>query len=124
MNPFKILVVDDDPEQAEILRTILTSAGRAITICTRGREALDLISKNPFNLIFTDISMPEVNGLQVMKCAQEKCPQAALVPITAFGDWGIYAQALKMGAKDFINKPFSIPEIQGVVEKFISQMAR
>jgi DNA-binding NtrC family response regulator len=113
----KILLIDDDPEQIEILKTIVSKEGRDVTTCVKSKEALQLISKNKYDLVFTDISMPEVDGVQVMKYVKDHSPETTFVPITAFGDWGIYAQALRLGAKEFINKPFNIPEIQGVINK-------
>lgn len=113
----KILLIDDDPEQIEILKTIVSKEGREVTACIKSKEALQLISKNKYDLVFTDVSMPEVDGVQVMKYIKEHSPETTFVPITAFGDWGIYAHALRLGAKEFINKPFNIPEIQGVINK-------
>lgn len=120
MKPFKILVIDDDPEQAEILDTILQAEGREIKVCTSGKEALQIIQQSSYDLIFTDISMPDVDGIQILKFAKQNSPKTEVVPITAFGDWGIYAEALRLGAKEFINKPYDIPEIQGVVERIAS----
>ena len=120
MKELKILVIDDDPEQVEILKTILTSEGRKITTCTKSRDALEMIQSEKFDLVLTDVSMPEVDGVQILKFTKQHSPETEVVPITAFGDWGVYAEALRLGAKDFINKPYSIPEIQGLVARISS----
>lgn len=117
MNAFRILIIDDDPDQADILKTALGAYGREVKTCIGGKAALELLNRECFDLIFTDISMPEVDGIQIIKYVKEHCGDTEIVPITAFGDWGLYAQALRMGVKDFINKPFNIPEIQGIIEK-------
>ncbi|MBI1871543.1 MAG: response regulator [Chlamydiae bacterium] len=114
----KILVVDDDHDQAEILHSILEADDRDITICTKAREALHLIEINPYDIIFTDISMPEVDGIQIIQYTKKHSPNTELIPITAFGDWGIYSQTLKLGAKEFVNKPYNIQEIHGLMKKF------
>lgn len=117
MKTVKILVVDDDPEQAEILSEILASEERDITVSTKSKEAIEMIRKNHYDIIFTDISMPEIDGLQLIKQAKETSPNTKFVPITAFGDWGVYSETLQLGVQEFLNKPYNIPEIQNLVKK-------
>lgn len=122
MKFLKILIIDDDPEQAEILKSILKAEGREVQTSTNPKEALHLIHEHSFDIVFTDVSMPEVDGIQVLKYAQKHSPNARIILITAFGDWGIYAEAIKGGAAEFINKPFNIPEIQNAVERLASSL--
>jgi DNA-binding NtrC family response regulator len=124
MIPLKILVIDDDPDQVEIIKTIVSAEGRQIETCTEGKVAFDLIHKQKFDLVFTDILLPDINGVQIMKEIKKTSPETEVVPVTAFGDWGIYAETLKLGAKEFINKPFRISEIQGVVARVASSKTK
>ena len=112
-----ILVVDDSEEQAEILQMLLKSDGHEVTICFGGQEACSLVNQNRYDMVFTDISMPEVNGIQVMKHVKEHSPQTEIIPITAFGDWGVYAESIQLGAKAFINKPYNVEDIQKIVNR-------
>lgn len=124
MHPLKILVIDDHPEHAEILKTMITAKGREIQTCTKGREAVELIHKEKFDLVFTDIVMPDIDGVQIMKEIKKESPETEVVPVTAFGDWGIYAETLKLGAKEFVNKPFNVSEVQGIVTRFVSSKTK
>jgi two-component system response regulator PilR (NtrC family) len=120
MYPLRILVIDDHPEHAEILKTMITAQGREIQTCTRGQEAVDLIHKEKFDLVFTDMIMPDIHGVQIMEEIKKSAPETEVVPVTAFGDWGLYAETLKLGAKEFINKPFNVSEVQGIVKRVAS----
>ncbi len=117
MKPLKILVIDDNAEQAEILHTILKAEGRDVKVSTESEEALKLIHQNNFDIVFTDVSMPKVDGLEVLKYTKKHSPKTYVILITAFGDWGVYAESIKEGAAEFINKPYNIPEIQNAVER-------
>lgn len=117
MSSIKILIIDDDPDQAEILKTIISGGERDIEVCTSGPDALELLKKNLYQLILTDLSMPEVDGLAILKYVKEHHPQTEVIAVTAFGDWGVYAEALRLGAKEFISKPFNLPEIREIVAR-------
>src|SRR5574341_2218232 len=124
MNPLKILVIDDHPEHAEILKTMITGPSCEIQTCTQGKEACDLIHKEKFDLVFTDIYMPDINGVQIMKEIKKTSPETEVVPMTAFGDWGIYTETLKLGAREFINKPFNASEVRDIVNRVTLSKAK
>jgi DNA-binding NtrC family response regulator len=120
MKSLKILIIDDIPEQAEVLRNILAEDGHEIKICTKSKDALQLITDKKFDVVFTDLSMPEVNGMQIIKHIKEHTPQTKAIPITAFGDWDVYAQTLSLGIQEFLSKPYNIPEIKSLIQKIAS----
>ena len=120
MKSLKILIIDDIPEQAEILRNILAEGDHDIEICTTGKEGLQRITDKTFDVVFTDLSMPEVDGIQIIKYIKEHAPQTEVIPVTAFGEWDIYTETLKLGVKEFLSKPYNIPDIKSLVEKIIA----
>jgi DNA-binding NtrC family response regulator len=120
MKSLKILIIDDIPEQAEILRNILSEGDHEIEICTKGKDGLQRITDKKFDAVFTDLSMPEVDGIQIIKYLREHAPETKIIPVTAFGDWDVYAQTLGLGVEEFVSKPYNIPEVKSLIEKIAS----
>jgi YesN/AraC family two-component response regulator len=120
MKPLTILIIDDIPEQAEVLRNIIAQGNHMIEICTKGTEGLQRVKDKKFDVVFTDLSMPEVDGMQIIKYLKEHAPETKIVPVTAFGDWDVYAQTLGLGVEEFVSKPYNIPEVKSLIDKIAS----
>lgn len=118
----KIMVVDDDPSIGELMAEFLSSEGYETLICTHPQQALDLINKEPFNLAFVDINMPEINGLDLAVCLKKEDPQCEIVFITGFGTFDNAIRAIKVGAYDYLRKPFGISEINLCLKRFQERM--
>ncbi|MFC2149086.1 response regulator [Candidatus Auribacterota bacterium] len=111
-----ILVVDDNIEQVNILEKIFKREGYPVKIASNGYDALEVVQSESIDIVITDMSMPGMNGLKLLKLIKEQKPQVQVIIITAFGEWGAYAEALKEGAYEFLNKPFKIEEIMNLVK--------
>jgi len=112
----KILVVDDEERIRQALATILTKEGYAVTTAKNGQEALN----NPireFSLIITDLKMPQVDGLELLRRAKKISPDVIVIMITAFGTIQTAVEAMRQGAYDYITKPFELDEITMIVSK-------
>jgi len=108
---FKILVVDDDPIAREVVFSILSREGYAVISAMDGFEAIDLLRKDNFDLLITDLVMPGIDGIELIKSALKINPDLATVIITAFGTLDIALKAIDLGAFDYITKPFKIEEV-------------
>lgn len=117
-NPIKgkILVVDDDPDIREILKDRLDSLGYSVVSAENGQEALDKVSQEEPDLMFLDLQLPLLNGLQVLKRLKEY-PELGVIIITAFGTIEKAVEAMREGAYDFITKPFSPDHLDLVIKK-------
>ena len=102
-----ILVVDDEVEMRIALETTLKREGHNITLAKNGEQALELLSANTFDLVLTDIKMPKMNGLQLLKALKVKSPQTIAIMMTAYGDIDNAVETIKLGAFDYLLKPFS-----------------
>ncbi len=100
-----VLVVDDDPLVLAGFREILTREGLEVTAVFSGREALDKIEAQSFDLILTDLLMPRVSGLEVVRFAHEKRPDAAIIVVTGYASVRSAVDALRVGAHDYLIKP-------------------
>lgn len=114
----KILVVDDAAFMRMRLSSLLKQAGHQVVEAANGRQALEVYeSENP-DLVFMDITMPEMDGLEALKQLQARDPEARVVMCTALGQQSMVIEAVKSGAKDFIVKPFQPDRVVQAVQKW------
>lgn len=116
-----VLVVDDDPDIQEVLRDRLESLGYQVLSAANGREGLGLLEKQSPQLLFLDIEMPDMNGLEVLKEIRKREIDVTVVMITAYGTIERAVQAMKEGAYDFIPKPFEPDHIALTVQKALER---
>ena len=117
----KILVVDDEKSMREILEIFLTSEGYSVFAAKNGGEAIEAVKKDIFDLIITDMKMPEVSGLELLKAVKHIAPETTVVIVTAFGTTESAVEAMKLGAYDYIQKPFKMDDIRLVVKNALEK---
>jgi CheY-like chemotaxis protein len=107
----RILAVDDEAIVLDSFRKILVAAGYAIDTVESGREALGLVQRNKYDFIFTDLKMPEMDGLDVVKGVKHFSPESDVVVITGYATIESAVNAMKYGAMDYVQKPFTEDEL-------------
>lgn len=115
--PVRVLVVDDDPLLARALAESLRYSGYETRACTSGHAALDALRAAPFDLLLTDLVMPEMGGVDLVVEAQHVDPQVAAVVMTGGGSIESAVAAMKAGALDYIQKPIDLPAVIPVLER-------
>jgi len=113
----KILVVDDEKSILDLLSVVFKKEGYSVKTALSAVKAFELIEKEDYALIITDIKLPEKSGLDILKFAKKKSPEIPVIMITAFGTIKQTVEAFKMGALDYVVKPFDIEELKIVVAK-------
>lgn len=108
----RILVVDDEESIREFLEIMLKKEGYEVTLAEDGQKAKDLLVKKSFDMIISDLQMPHVTGIELLKHVKETAPEIVFMMITAFGTTETAVEAMKMGAYDYITKPFKIDEVR------------
>lgn len=108
----KILVVDDEESIREFLEIMLRKEGYEITLAEDGQKAKDLLQKKSFDMIISDLQMPNVTGIELLKYVRQDFPEIIFMMITAFGTAETAVEAMKMGAYDYLTKPFKIDEVR------------
>ncbi len=119
--PARILVFDDEAFVREILVRKLRTQGYVCDACGEGREALRLLSGRAYDLFITDVTMPDMGGMDLVKEAQAVCPGIAIVLVTSVVDLEVAVEALKHGAYDYITKPFSLEEVSIAVARALEK---
>jgi DNA-binding NtrC family response regulator len=123
----RILIVDDEPNLAFLLAENLVDLGPdyEIEVCNSSADALSLNKAKPFDLVITDLMMPDINGLALTKYLFQQQPGIKLILITAYGNEDIAMKAQKLGVSSYITKPFEMEDmleaVQSVLETSISQ---
>jgi DNA-binding NtrC family response regulator len=117
----RILVVDDDAVAADLLREVLTKEGFQVQTATQGSEAIQMGGRTPFDMVITDLKMPGVGGLEVVRAFRQMSPQTIMIVITAFGSFETAIEAIQNGAYDYISKPFKIEDIKVTVQRALNQ---
>ncbi len=113
----KILVIDDDASLRRVLEYNLQEAGYLVLTAASGEEGLSLFSEETPALVISDMKMPGMDGMQVLKAIKERSPETLVIMITAFGTIDVAVDAMKAGAYDYITKPFNRDELRLTVAK-------
>ena len=113
----KILIIDDDTSLRRVLEYNLLEAGYAVAAAASGEEGLHLFTEVSPSLVITDMNMPGMSGMDVLKSIKERSPETLVIMITAFGSVDIAVEAMKAGAYDYITKPFNRDELRLIVAK-------
>lgn len=123
--PFHVLVVDDEPDVRDLLIEYFRERGHAVTSAADGRQAIAEIEKNPslYTLIISDLQLPEVDGLGVLKAARDANPSATVIIVTGYASLDSAVQAVKLGAYDYLTKPFSLGQIDVIVRRAVERQA-
>ncbi len=119
-NP-RVLVVDDEEIVCESVKRILEEENYEVEIALSGFEAFDKMATNPFDIVITDLKMPGIDGMEVLRRIRREYPNTIVIMITGFSTVETAVEAMKLGAFDYIPKPFTPDEVSVVVKKAVEQ---
>ncbi len=119
-NP-RILVVDDEMIVCESCQRILVEEGYEVEIALSGQEAFAKMKEDPFDIVITDLKMPGIDGMEVLATLRREYPDAVIIMITGFSTVETAVEAMKLGAFDYIPKPFTPDEVSVVVKKALEK---
>lgn len=115
----RILAVDDESVILDSFRKILVVAGYSVDTVLTGPEALGLVRKNPYDFVFTDFKMPDMDGVEVTKAVKHLRPDVDVVMITGYASIESAVETMKQGAMDYVQKPFEEDELVALVDKLV-----
>ncbi len=116
----RILVVDDEEALRTVLSTELSSEGYEVSTAADGSEAIDLVKGNNFDLVLLDIKMPNVDGFEVLKYVKENKPDIKVIMLTGFADLKNAIESKRLGAEDFVSKPYDLVDLLTTIERVLS----
>jgi len=117
----RVLVVDDERSMRELLSIVLRREGYDVTLAENGRLAIEQLERARFDLLISDIKMPDMSGVDVLRAAKRLDPDVVGVMITAFASADTAIEAMRLGAHDYLSKPFDIDELKIKVRNALEQ---
>ncbi|AMV70942.1 hypothetical protein JCM30471_27620 [Desulfuromonas carbonis] len=121
MPELKILIVDDEKNILMTVRHALEPKGYEVVAATTGEEALRQLEQQSFDLLLLDLRLPGIGGMSVLQTVSEQHPQVPVVIVSAYGTVGNAVEAMKLGAIDFLEKPFSPEELRETVRRILAR---
>jgi len=115
-----ILVVDDEEVMRSLFMDLLSERGFHISLAKNGKEAIELVKENFFDIAILDMHMPVMNGVETLRAIRQMSPETSIVMTDSFPD-AFAEEALKEGAVSCIHKPFNIQEVIEIVNKAIER---
>ncbi len=119
MTAGRILIVDDDAAIRDGSSQALVRQGHEVLQAATGREALSFLDRSEFDLVFLDLKLPDINGLDLLRTIRERDPLVQIVMITAYGTIQNAVEAMRLGANDFLSKPFAPDELRLVTDRVL-----
>ncbi len=120
--PFTILIVDDEEDIREVLEIALMDMGHEVLLAPDGKKALELFEDHHPSIVITDIKMPVMGGIELLKQVKRRSPDTQVIMITGHGDMDLTIDSLKFGATDFITKPVNVDILEIAVTKAVDQL--
>jgi len=117
--PASILIIDDEPAVCAGCRLVLSDHGHAVDAVHDGRSGLEALQKNRYELVLLDMKLPDIDGLQVLEVIHREAPRVSVVVMTGYSSVPDAVKAMKLGAFEYLSKPFSDEELVLTVEKAV-----
>lgn len=122
-NSCQILIVDDNPHMTSLLADTLEFFNYKGVAAKDGEEALHKLKEDSYDMVITDLRMPKMGGMDLLRAIKDKFPNLPVVVITGFGTDSSKSDALSAHADDFLSKPFKVDEIQKLLQKHLGYKA-
>ena len=117
----RILVVDDETSMRQLLEITLRKEGYRVTMAESGQKAVEAFSKAAYDLVISDIKMPDMSGVDVLRAVKQSAPETPVIMITAYSSAETAVEALRLGAYDYIAKPFKIDELKVTIKNALEK---
>lgn len=119
-----VLIVEDDPTTRRLYKFLLGDGGYLVVEADDGLVALEVLAQQRCDLVITDLNMPRMDGIALIKAIRRDYPELYVILVTAFGTPDIEKQALRIGANDYLAKPFEFDELARRVQTFFQHQSR
>lgn len=116
-----LLIVDDEDSYCQVLKVIFEAEGYQVNTAVNGTLAIEYLKTNPCDLIISDVRMPDMDGIALLEAAKTVLPDIGVVLMTAFGTIDTARKAFKLGADDFVQKPFNNEELKLIVKRTLEK---
>ena len=122
--PCSILLVDDEANLRTVFSDVLKRAGYRVKAVEDGHEAIKEVEQNTYNLALVDLRMPKMDGIEVLENIKKRKPEIPVIIYTGYGSVTTAVEAMRKGAVDYLNKPFSAEELKLSIRKALEGAGR
>jgi two-component system response regulator HydG len=116
---FSLLVVDDEVTTRNLCRDVATDAGLQVYVAQTTEEALEILDQYPVDIVVTDLQVPQLGGLELLKRTRANNPETAIIVLTQYGTIATAIEATRLGATDYVTKPFHVEELRAKLDRLI-----
>jgi DNA-binding NtrC family response regulator len=120
--PATVLIVDDEDTTRNLCRDVVADAGLRTRTASTTEQALQILDQYPIDLVITDLRVPQIGGLELLKRVRESYAQTAVIVLTQYGTIESAVEATRMGAADYVTKPFHVPELRGKIDRVVRSL--
>ncbi|MCB2146672.1 MAG: sigma-54 dependent transcriptional regulator [Deltaproteobacteria bacterium] len=121
MKNYKILFVDDDQQILSIVEQFLNRCGFNVTTEPSGQKAIEMVRENHFSVVFTDLNMPEISGMELLKQIKTISPETEVIIVSGYGTIETAIEAMKLGSYDFLQKPINFNRFKILIDRIIEK---
>lgn len=116
------LVVEDESATRDLCRDVVSDAGLRVRTASTTEQALEILEQFPIDILITDLKVPQLGGLELLRRVRETYPQTAVMVLTQYGTIESAVEATRMGAADYVTKPFHVPELRTKLERVVRRL--
>jgi DNA-binding NtrC family response regulator len=120
MNPLNVLVIDDEQVICDACRLVLSEKGHTVAHRLTGQQGLRELERGDYDLVLLDMKLPDIDGLRILKIVEEKAPETCFVVMTGYSTMSNAIAAMKLGASDYLSKPFSEDELLATIDQLFA----
>jgi DNA-binding NtrC family response regulator len=117
-----VLIVDDEDTTRDLCREVAVESGLRTRTASTTEQALEILDEHPIDIVVTDLKVPQVGGIELLKNIRETYPQTAVIVLTQYGTIESAVEATRLGAADYVTKPFQIPELRGKLDRVVRSL--
>jgi DNA-binding NtrC family response regulator len=120
--PITVLIVDDEDEIRDLCRDVVIEAGLRARTASTTEQGLEILDQHPIDIVITDLRVPRLGGFELLKRIRETYLQTAVIVLTQYGTIESALEATRMGAFDYVTKPFHVPELRGKLDRVVRSL--
>jgi len=117
MKPIRIFIIDDESVICDACELVLSEEGHTVFCCATGKAGLQAIQQGTYDVILLDMKLPDIDGMEVLRAVCKHKPSPCIIVMTGYATMSNAVQTMKLGAVDFLSKPFTDDELISAIEK-------
>jgi DNA-binding NtrC family response regulator len=117
MKPLNVLVIDNEDVICKACHLVLAEKGHAVDYCKTGKSGLIAMARSRYDLVLLDMKLPDMDGMEILQSLKDEMPALCVIVMTGYSTLSNAVQAMKLGAADYLSKPFTDDELLQAVEK-------